>query len=48
MDDDLPPPPKDESTGFAAELGRTFGAFAMIAVLIAIAGVLLWIFLRTP
>jgi hypothetical protein len=49
MDDDLPPPPPEEdSTGFAAELGRTFGGFAMIAVLIAIAGGLLWLFLRTP
>jgi len=48
MDDDLPPRSKDESTGFAADLGRTFGGFATIAVLIAVAGVLLWLFLRTP
>ncbi len=49
MDDDLTPPsPRNEGTSFAAELGRTFGGFAMIAVFIAVAGVLLWLFLRSP
>jgi hypothetical protein len=48
MIDDLPPLPRNERSGFATELGRTLGGFAMMALLIAIAGALLWFFLHSP
>ena len=41
-DDDLPPPPAANDTGFAGELGRTVGGFLWIAVFLAIAGGVLY------
>lgn len=39
-------PPEEESTSFGAELGRTFGGFAFLAVFFAIAGGILWLLLK--
>ncbi len=38
--------PENDDTSFGAELGRTFGGFAFMAVLFAIAGGILWLLLR--
>ncbi|HWA88765.1 MAG TPA: hypothetical protein VG889_01935 [Rhizomicrobium sp.] len=46
MSDDGDGTPREEDTSFAAELGRTFGGFAFIAVFFAIAGGILWLLLR--
>ncbi len=39
-------PPEAEDTSLAAELGRTFGGFAFVAVFFAIAGGILWLLLN--
>ena len=41
-EDDLPPKPRDEDTGFSGELGRTFSGFVWVAIFLAIAGVVLY------
>ena len=41
-EDDLPPPPPANDTGFSGELGRTVGTFVWIAVFLAIAGGVLY------
>lgn len=46
MSDDVPISHEPEDTSFAAELGRTVGGFAFIAVFFAIAGVIGWLFLK--
>jgi hypothetical protein len=37
-DDDLPPQPRDDDTGFSGELGRTFAGFIWVAAFLAVAG----------
>lgn len=44
--DDLPPRERSDDRGFAGELGQTMGGFAVIAVFIAVAGILLWLATR--
>lgn len=45
MTDDDIAPQKEESDSFSAELGRTFGGFAFVAVFFAITGGILWLLL---
>lgn len=45
IDDDWTPH-EHETNSLAAELGRTFGGFAFVAVFFAIAGGILWLLLR--
>lgn len=48
-DDDLPPPPANDSrdeSGFSGALGMTFAGAAWVAVFALIAGVFLWAVIR--
>ncbi len=45
-EDDLPPRPAQNDTGFAGELGRTFAMTAGIGFFLLLAGVILFFIMR--
>ena len=41
-EDDLPPKPVDNDTGFSGALGQTFAGFVWVAIFFAVAGAILY------
>jgi hypothetical protein len=45
-EDDLPPKPAANESGFSGELGRTFAGLIWVAAFLAVAGAVLWLVTR--